>query len=80
MDDLVDGTQAASRSRDLSASRARLRQTKNSGSPTAKGGRSWAFNRLNAQLRPPLAVGDPEFLVWRNLAREALKSLEREAA
>lgn len=37
-------------------------------------------NWLNAQLRPPLPVGDPEFLVWRNLAREALKSLEREAA
>jgi len=37
-------------------------------------------NWLNAQLRPPLPVGDPEFGVWRKLAREALKALEREAA
>lgn len=36
-------------------------------------------NWLNAQLRPPLPVGDPEFRVWRKLAREALKVLEREA-
>ena len=37
-------------------------------------------NWLNAQLRPPLPVGDPEFVVWRKLAREAFKALEREAA
>jgi CRISPR-associated protein Csy1 len=37
-------------------------------------------NWLNAQLRPPMPVGDPEFGVWRKLAREALKALEREAA
>ena len=37
-------------------------------------------NWLNAQLRPPLPVGDPEFGVWRKLAREAFKALEREAA
>ena len=36
-------------------------------------------NWLNAQLRPPLPVGDPEFGVWRKLAREAFKALEREA-
>ena len=37
-------------------------------------------NWLNAQLRPPLPVGDPEFGVWRKLTREALKVLDREAA
>ena len=37
-------------------------------------------NWLNAQLRPPLPVGDPEFLAWRKLAREAVKAFEREAA
>ena len=37
-------------------------------------------NWLNAQLRPPLPVGDPEFVAWRKLAREAVKAFEREAA
>lgn len=37
-------------------------------------------NWLNAQLRDPLPVGDPEFLYWRKLAREQLKLEEREAA
>ena len=37
-------------------------------------------NWLNAQLRPPLPVGDPEFLAWRKLAREAVKAFERAAA
>ena len=35
---------------------------------------------LNTQLRPPLPVGDPEFLAWRKLAREAVKAFEQEAA
>ena len=37
-------------------------------------------NWLNAQLRPPLPVGDLEFVAWRKLAREAVKAFEREAA
>ena len=37
-------------------------------------------NWLNAQLRPPLPVGDPEFVAWRKLAREAINAFEREAA
>jgi CRISPR-associated protein Csy1 len=37
-------------------------------------------NWLNNQLRPPLPVGDAEFLVWRKLAREAVKAFDREAA
>ena len=37
-------------------------------------------NWLNAQLRPPLPVGDPEYVAWRKLAREAVKAFEREAA
>lgn len=37
-------------------------------------------NWLNNQLRPPLPVGDPEFLAWRKLARQALKAFDREAA
>ena len=37
-------------------------------------------NWLNNQLRPPLPVGDPEFVAWRKLAREAVKAFEREAA
>ena len=35
---------------------------------------------LNAQLRDPLPVGDPEFLYWRKLAREQFELHEREAA
>lgn len=35
---------------------------------------------VNAQLRDPLPVGDPEFLYWRKLAREQLAAYEREAA
>jgi CRISPR-associated protein Csy1 len=37
-------------------------------------------NWLNNQLRPPLPVGDAEFVVWRKLARDALKAFAREAA
>ena len=36
-------------------------------------------NWLNAQLRDPLPLGDPEFLYWRHLAREQFKQDEREA-
>ena len=35
---------------------------------------------LNTQLRPSLPVGDPEFVAWRKLAREAVKAFEQEAA
>lgn len=35
---------------------------------------------LNGQLRDPLPMGDPEFLRWRNLARDQFKAYEREAA
>jgi len=35
---------------------------------------------LNAQLREPLPMGDPEFLQWRKLARDQFKQVEREAA
>ncbi|MDD0840195.1 type I-F CRISPR-associated protein Csy1 [Curvibacter sp. HBC61] len=35
---------------------------------------------LNAQLRSLLPVGDDEFAVWRKLAREALRAVEREQA
>lgn len=35
-------------------------------------------NWLNAQLRPPLPVGDPEFLAWRNAMLEEIKAQERE--
>ena len=35
-------------------------------------------NWLNAQLRDPLPVGDPEFLYWRQLAREPLQDLQGE--
>ena len=35
-------------------------------------------NWLNAQLRPPLPVGDPEFLAWRNAMMEEIKAQERE--
>lgn len=32
---------------------------------------------LNAQLRDPLPVGDPEYLYWRKLAREQIKDFSR---
>ena len=35
---------------------------------------------VNAQLRAPLPVGDPEFLFWRKLARAQFAAYEREAA
>jgi CRISPR-associated protein Csy1 len=35
-------------------------------------------NWLNAQLRDPLPMGDPEFLEWRNRIYEQIKSEERE--
>ncbi|MDC8773555.1 type I-F CRISPR-associated protein Csy1 [Roseateles albus] len=35
---------------------------------------------LNAQLRDPLPVGDPEFYYWRKLALDQIKQQEREAA
>lgn len=35
-------------------------------------------NWLNAQLRPPLPMGDPEFLKWRNAMQEEIKAQERE--
>ena len=35
-------------------------------------------NWLNAQLRDPLPIGDPEFLEWRNQMHEQIKAEERE--
>ena len=35
-------------------------------------------NWLNAQLRNPLPMGDPEFLAWRNAMQEQIKAEERE--
>ena len=35
-------------------------------------------NWLNAQLRNPLSMGDPEFLAWRNAMQEQIKAEERE--
>jgi CRISPR-associated protein Csy1 len=35
-------------------------------------------NWINAQLRPPLPMGDPEFLEWRNTMYEEIKAQERE--
>lgn len=35
-------------------------------------------NWLNAQLRDPLPMGDPEFLAWRNAMHEHIKAEERE--
>ncbi len=35
---------------------------------------------VNAQLKDPLPVGDPEFLLWRKLARLQFSAFEREAA
>ncbi|MFD2111811.1 type I-F CRISPR-associated protein Csy1 [Thiorhodococcus fuscus] len=35
-------------------------------------------NWLNARLREPLPMGDPEYLYWRKLAREQLKDFSRE--
>ena len=35
---------------------------------------------VNAQLKDPLPVGDPEFLLWRKLARLQFAAFEREAA
>lgn len=35
-------------------------------------------NWLNAQLRDPLPMGDPEFLHWRHLIEEQIKAEERE--
>lgn len=35
-------------------------------------------NWLNAQLRPPLPMGDPEFLAWRNAMMAEIKAQERE--
>jgi len=37
-------------------------------------------NWLNAQLRDPLPMGDPEYLYWRKLARDLFKQEEREGA
>lgn len=37
-------------------------------------------NWLNHQLREPLPMGDPEYLHWRQLARELFKEAEREGA
>lgn len=36
-------------------------------------------NWLNAQLRDPLPIGDPEYLYWRKLAREQIKEYEGDA-
>jgi len=36
-------------------------------------------NWLNAQLRDPLPMGDPEYLEWRNQMFDAIKTEEREA-
>ncbi|MDZ4813773.1 MAG: type I-F CRISPR-associated protein Csy1 [Pseudomonadota bacterium] len=36
-------------------------------------------NWLNAQLREPLPMGDPEYLEWRNQMHEQIKAEEREA-
>jgi len=36
-------------------------------------------NWLNAQLRDPLPMGDPEYLEWRNQMFDAIKAEEREA-
>ncbi len=36
-------------------------------------------NWLNAQLRDPLPMGDPEYLEWRNQMHEQIKAEEREA-
>ena len=42
---------------------------------------STAFaNWLNAQLRDPLPMGDPEFIEWRKRMREKIKAQERENA
>ena len=35
-------------------------------------------NWLNAQLRDPLPMGDPEFLAWRNAMHAQIKAEERE--
>ena len=35
-------------------------------------------NWLNQQLRDPLPMGDPEYLHWRQQARELFKAAERE--
>lgn len=35
-------------------------------------------NWLNHELRDPLPMGDPEYLHWRNQARELFKAMERE--
>lgn len=35
-------------------------------------------NWLNAQLREPLPIGDPEFLAWRDAMHEQIKAEERE--
>ena len=35
-------------------------------------------NWINAQLRDPLPMGDPEFLEWRNRIYEQIKAEERE--
>jgi CRISPR-associated protein Csy1 len=35
-------------------------------------------NWLNAQLRDPLPMGDPEFLEWRKQMHEKIKAEERE--
>lgn len=37
-------------------------------------------NWLNAQLRNPLPMGDPEFLQWRNTMMEEIKAQEREGS
>lgn len=37
-------------------------------------------NWLNAQLRKPLPIGDPEYLHWRKLAREELRDYNAEVA
>jgi len=37
-------------------------------------------NWLNAQLRNPLPMGDPEFLEWRNTIYEEIKAQEREGS
>jgi CRISPR-associated protein Csy1 len=42
---------------------------------------STAFaNWLNAQLRNPLPMGDPEFLAWRNAMQDEIKAQERESS
>ena len=35
---------------------------------------------INSKLRPPLPVGDPEFLAWRKQALDVFKADAREAA